>query len=489
MEMNSRTDQMDGMNTAKNVLPTTEHTVQFCVVGGGLAGLCAAVAAARRGISALLMQDRPVLGGNASSEIRMWVRGADGEDMRETGLVEELELENCCRNPDMNFSLWDSVLYGLARKEKNLTLLLNCSCLDAKTEDGRICSVTGWQLTTQRYHCVKAQIFADCSGDSILAPLTGVPYRMGREAQREYGEDIAPKQADSCTMGMSCLIQARQTGHPVTFRAPDWAAHYTENDFPFRLDLSSPERWTGENFWWMELGGTKDTIRDTEEIRDELVKMALGVWDFIKNGGKTDASDWELDWIGFLPGKRESRRYEGAYILTQNDVRNEGRFEDLVAYGGWTMDDHNPSGFETKEKPNTFHPAPSPYGIPYRCLYSSAIKNLMFAGRNISATHTANSSTRVMATCAILGQAVGTAAALAIQAGKDPAGLYPEQIDQLQQELMKDGCYLPWHRLRPDAVMKGARITCGREPADILTDWSAGLTELIMHGKECRVTS
>ena len=292
---------MDGMNTAKNVLPTTEHTVQFCVVGGGLAGLCAAVAAARRGISALLMQDRPVLGGNASSEIRMWVRGADGEDMRETGLVEELELENCCRNPDMNFSLWDSVLYGLARKEKNLTLLLNCSCLDAKTEDGRICSVTGWQLTTQRYHCVKAQIFADCSGDSILAPLTGAPYRMGREAQREYGEDIAPKQADSCTMGMSCLIQARQTGHPVTFRAPDWAAHYTENDFPFRLDLSSPERWTGENFWWMELGGTKDTIRDTEEIRDELVKMALGVWDFIKNGGKTDASDWELDWMGFLP--------------------------------------------------------------------------------------------------------------------------------------------------------------------------------------------
>lgn len=470
MEMNSRTDQMDGMNTAKNVLPTTEHTVQFCVVGGGLAGLCAAVAAARRGISALLMQDRPVLGGNASSEIRMWVRGADGEDMRETGLVEELELENCCRNPDMNFSLWDSVLYGLARKEKNLTLLLNCSCLDAKTEDGRICSVTGWQLTTQRYHCVKAQIFADCSGDSILAPLTGAPYRMGREAQREYGEDIAPKQADSCTMGMSCLIQARQTGHPVTFRAPDWAAHYTENDFPFRLDLSSPERWTGGNFWWMELGGTKDTIRDTEEIRDELVKMALGVWDFIKNGGKTDASDWELDWMGFLPGKRESRRYEGAYILTQNDVRNEGRFEDLVAYGGWTMDDHNPSGFETKEKPNTFHPAPSPYGIPYRCLYSSAIKNLMFAGRNISATHTANSSTRVMATCAILGQAVGTAVALAIQAGKDPAGLYPEQIDQLQQELMKDGCYLPWHRLRPDAVMKGARITCGREPADILTD-------------------
>ena len=105
MEMNSRTDQMDGMNTAKNVLPTTEHTVQFCVVGGGLAGLCAAVAAARRGISALLRQDRPVLGGNASSEIRMWVRGADGEDMRETGLVEELELGNCCRNPDMNFSL------------------------------------------------------------------------------------------------------------------------------------------------------------------------------------------------------------------------------------------------------------------------------------------------------------------------------------------------------------------------------------------------
>ena len=153
-----------------------------------------------------------------------------------------------------------------------------------------------------------------------------------------------------------------------------------------------------------------------------------------------DASCWTLDWMGFLPGKRESRRYVGAHILTQNDISSGGNFEDLIAYGGWTMDDHDPRGFLTKEKPNTFHPAPSPYGIPYRCLYSCNIANLMFAGRNISATHAANSSTRVMATCGILGQALGTVAAIAIKENLLPSELYPDYMLGLQQDLIEDGC-------------------------------------------------
>ncbi|MDQ1318420.1 MAG: hypothetical protein QG588_2081, partial [Candidatus Poribacteria bacterium] len=199
------------------------------------------------------------------------------------------------------------------------------------------------------------------------------------------------------------------------------------------------------NFWWIELGGEQDTIHDTEEIRDELLKVAFGVWDHIKNHGDHGADNWLLDWVGFLPGKRESRRYVGDHIITQNDVRAEGRFDDIVAYGGWSMDDHHPGGMRWKGQPTIFHPAPSPYGIPYRSLYSKNINNLLFAGRNISATHASMSSTRVMATCAVLGQAIGTSAGIAIRYWLSPREVYQKKIKELQQALMDDDCYLPWN--------------------------------------------
>ncbi len=417
------------------------HEVDFCVVGGGLAGLCAAVAAARHGAKVALMHDRPVLGGNASSEVRMWVCGANGEDNRETGIVEELQLENNFRNPGSNFSVWDSVLHGLAKAEPNLTLLLNCSCnqLGMHGPD-RIAWVKGWQGTAETWHTVHARLFADCSGDSILAPLSGARCRIGREAAAEFGEDIAPAQADSRTMGMSCLFQVRETPGPCTFTPPAWARTFASDaDLPNRI-----HRFTGlENFWWLEIGGEDDSIHDTEKLRDELLKIAFGVWDHIKNRGDHGAANWELEWVGFLPGKRESRRYVGDHILTQNDVRAEGRFPDLVAYGGWSMDDHHPAGLRHPGKPTTFHPAPSPYGIPYRCLYSQNIENLFFAGRNISCTHAAMSSSRVMATCAICGQAVGTAAAIATAHGLSPRQV-GARIRELQQMLQDDDCWLPW---------------------------------------------
>ncbi len=464
-----------------------EHSVDLCVVGGGLAGMCAAVAAARRGNRVVLMHDRPVLGGNASSEIRMWIRGANGEDLRETGIVEEIALENIYRNPDMNFAIWDSVLYEIVMREKNIELLLNCSCLDAKMEKDRILSVTGWQLTTQMYHRVSAAVFADCSGDSILAPLTGALCRVGREAQEEFEEAGAPVKADSYTMGLSCLIQARQTDHPVKYIAPEWAYRYTREDFPYRMNVEDPKQWSDDNFWWMELGGIQDTIHETETIRDELIKMAYGVWDFIKNGGVVEADCWDLEWVGFLPGKRESRRYVGAHVLNQKEVQSGGHFQDLIAYGGWTMDDHNPKGFLTREEPNTHYPAAEPYGIPYRCLYSPYVENLMFAGRNISATHMASSSTRVMATCAILGQAVGTAAAIAVKESLLPGKLYHSCIDRLQQELMEDGCYLPWHRRRQCSVMQGAVITAGGREASILLDGVERRVDGVDHAWEGKI--
>lgn len=448
---------------------TITHEADFCVVGGGLAGLCAAVSAARHGARVVLMQERSMLGGNTSSEIRMWVCGAGSvhRDLQETGLVEELMLENLYRNPNKNYSIWDGILYELAAYQENLTLLLNCTCNECEMDGSRIASVTGWQMTTQQFHRVKATLFADCSGDSVLAPLTGADYRIGREARAEFGEDIAPEAADRKTMGMSCMLQARQESRPSEFIPPRWAYHYTKEDLlPDRLPNLED---ASENFWYLELGGDRDSIADAEELRDELLKIAYGIWDYCKNAPENREKNkcWRLDWMGILPGKRESRRYLGDHILTQNEVRAEGRFEDVVAYGGWTMDDHHPGGFYG-EWPSIMHPAPAPYGIPYRSLYSRNIDNLMFAGRNISVTHTAMSSTRVMATCATIGQAAGTAAAIAVRDGLSPRGVYEQRLGELQQTLMEDDCYLPFNRREIPELTRNARLECAAPDAENL---------------------
>ena len=447
----------------QSTFPTIEHKVDFCVIGGGLSGLCAAVAAARHGVKVALVQERPMLGGNASSEIRMWVCGARGKNMLETGLVEELMLENLYRNPDKNYSVWDGVMYEMARNEENIELLLNCSVNQCDMKDGRVASVTGWQMTTQQFHRVEAKIFADCSGDSVLAPLTGAEYRHGRETESEFGEsigrDIAP--GDTKTMGMSCMIQAREEDRPSDFIPPKWAEHFTPEDLPHRIpNMSSPT----ENYWYLELGGDGDSIADTEKTRDELLRIAYGLWDFVKNDPtmREKTRNWRLDWVGILPGKRESRRYVGDYILNQNDVQAGGRFDDIVAYGGWPMDDHDPRGFRNTDRPNVNYPAPSPYGIPYRCLYSRNIPNLFCAGRNISVTHWALSSSRVMGTCALLGQAVGTAAAIAAREGCGPRGVYENHLAELKQTLMDDDSYLPFNRRRIPALTRAASLIGGQ---------------------------
>jgi len=422
--------------------------------------MCAAISAARNGLNVAIMQDRPVFGGNASSEIRMWICGARGKDNKETGIIEELVLENRYRNPNSNYSIWDSILYEKIRFEPNITtMLLNCTCNDAEMEGSVIKAVKGWQLTTQSFHVVKAKIFADCSGDAILAPLTGAEYRTGREAKSQHNESIARETADKKTMGNSCLIQARETTKPQPFTPPVWAHKYTNCDFLKHRAHNISET---QNFWWLEIGGEMDTISDAEDIRDELLKMAYGAWDHIKNhcDKKDNARNWVLDWVGMLPGKRENRRYVADFIMSQNNVTAEGRFDDIIAFGGWPMDDHHPGGFNYKNEPTTFHQAPSPFGIPYRCLYSKNIDNLYFAGRNISVTHAALSSTRVMATCALLGQAVGTACSIAVRENILPRQLYQKgYIDQLKQMLMDDDCYLPWNNREVPKLSLDAKLT------------------------------
>ena len=446
-------------------LKNMHHKCDLCVVGGGLAGMCAAVAAARHGLKVVIMQDRPMFGGNASSEIRMWICGAHGENNRETGILEEICLENLYRNPYRTFPIWDSILFEIVKNEKNITSLLNCSCNDCVMDGNVIKQIVGWQTTTQCFHTVEARFFADCSGDSILAPLSGAEYTVGREARAQYNESIAPEVADRKTMGLTCLIQGRQMPEKRTFIPPTWARKFKKEDLAYRLpNMNNPT----ENFWYMELGGTVDSIADTEELRDELLKVAYGIWDYVKNSGECDADNWELDFVGFLPGKRESRRYIGDYVMTQNDILAGGQFEDLVAFGGWTMDDHNPEGINTTDRPNIFHPAPSPFGIPYRSLYSKNIANLFFAGRNISVTHSALSATRVMGTCATIGQAVGTAAALAVTYDTSPRGVYESKIGELKQVLMEDGCYLPGNIMEPSEIMKKAIIVTGGKDGELL---------------------
>ncbi|MBO4769244.1 MAG: FAD-dependent oxidoreductase, partial [Clostridia bacterium] len=426
------------------------HTTDFCIIGGGLSGVCAAVSAARRGVRVVLMQDRPMLGGNASSEIRMWVCGANDRDhdYREAGILEEIELENYYRNPTLNYHIWDTVIYEKVMLEENITLLLNCTCQTCEMQGDRIKSVRGWQMTSETYHTVEAKYFADCSGDSILAPLTGARFRAGREARDEFGESIAPVKADSCTMGLSCMFQIRETDRKQTFIPPEWAYSY-----PTDADIPDREHNIGTNYWWIEVGGDRDSIHDTDELRHELLKISYGVWDHCKNHGHPEYDNWVLDWIGFLPGKRESRRYVGDYILTQNDVLSGGHFGDIVAYGGWTMDDHFPAGFYYRGGyPTIHHYAPVPWGIPWRSLYSVNIENLLFAGRNISCTHTAMSSSRVMGTCSIVGQAVGTGVSLLLEKGNAPRDL---DVKRLQQELMYDDCLVPYvERTVPELTLK-----------------------------------
>jgi len=435
---------------------TIDHKVNVCVIGGGLAGICAAVSASRHGAHVLLMHDRPVLGGNASSEIRMWVRGAvaSGTDNRETGIIQEIELENIYRNPTLNYSIWDTVLYQSIIQEKGIELLLNCSCLGCESESNRIKAIKGWQLNSYTFHTVEADIFIDCSGDSILAPLSGAIFRMGREGATEFDEYGAERTADSKTMGSSVLLQARETDHPCSFTPPEWAYSFPDDEsmhqHAHRIDAS------GTNFWWIELGGEQNTLEDAQKINEELIKITYGVWDHLKNHGDHGLENWELEWIGFLPGKRESRRYTGPYVLSQKDLEEGHHFKDSIAYGGWTMDNHSPMGFYFHGYSSHHIQVKAPYEIPLRCLYSLNIENLMFAGRNISATHMALSSTRVMGTCAVLGQAAGTGAAMAVKYGCNPDEVDRNHMREVQAILLDDGCFIPGiHRTVGGPTLQG----------------------------------
>ncbi|MBC8164545.1 MAG: FAD-dependent oxidoreductase, partial [Bryobacteraceae bacterium] len=382
------------------------------VAGGGLSGVCAAISAARAGSKVVLVQDRSRLGGNSSSEVKMHVVGSSCHKgrlgWRETGLIEEFRLDDAVNNPQRCWELWDILLYDKVISEPNITLLLETILCSTDMKGDRIESVTARCDKSEHIYHVKAKVYVDATGDSRLGLEAGAEFRSGRETRSEFNESLAPEVADKETLGSSILFTSQLHRKPMPFSPPKWSRKVTKEDFKYRK--VGPENWE-YGYWWVEWGGSIDTIRDNERIRFELLAITMGVWDYIKNSGEfPDSANWALNWVGMMPGKRGSRRLVGDHVLTQHDLL-KGKFEDAVAIGGWPLDDHPPGGFDRPDlKPNTVIRPDEVYDIPLRTLYSRNVSNLMMAGRNISATHAAFTSARVMATCATIGQAVGSAA-------------------------------------------------------------------------------
>lgn len=423
------------------------------IVGGGLAGSCAAIAAARLGARVALVNNRPMLGGNSSSEVRVWVCGATAHGAqkfaRETGIMGELFLENQFRNEEGNPYYWDQVLLDAVRAEPGISLWLNTDVRDIEVavEDDvrRISAVTGWQLGSERQVSFESELFIDASGDGLVGYLAGADYRLGREAHAELGEEWAPQAGDSHLLGSTLLLYTKSLGRPVRFVPPSIAKKI--EDTPIVRHRSIRADANGCDYWWIEWGGQLDVVRDNERIRDELWAVVYGIWDYIKNSGKFDADDLTLEWVGSVPGKREYRRFLGDHVFSQHDVMKQVRFEDSIGFGGWSIDLHAFDGVYHAGAPaKNLFPA-GIYHIPFRSLYSRNVENMMMAGRNVSASHVGFGTLRVMATCAVMGEAAGTGAALAVRLGTTPRGLVQSHRELLQQTLLRHDASIigvPW---------------------------------------------
>jgi hypothetical protein len=379
--------------------------------------------------------------------------------LQEGGIVHELILKNKAINDSFNFSIWDAVLFDAVKRQENLTVYLNTTMHSAKACGGKVKQIECYQLTTEKQLVLKADIFADCTGNGTLSAFVKAPFRTGSEAKKEFNEPHAPEKANNFRMGNTLLFKAVNTGKPVKFTPPVDAMKFTEEQLKLRRHTAVQKEImekASENemimlfdgytqdygYWWIELCGQEDDIiGEYESIRDDLVRAVYGVWDHIKNGGEHGAENFDLVWVGMLPGMRESRRIECDYMLTEGDIMTNHRFGDVVAYGGWDVDAHVPGGLLAYDKiPSQVYHFEGSYDIPYRSYLVKGFKNLFVGGRCMGASKLAMASTRVMGTCAMGGQAIGTAAGIA---KKDGVSIRNIDVVKLQQQLLKDDCYLP----------------------------------------------
>ena len=451
-------------------LRTESLSAELVIVGGGIAGTCCAITAAREGIRVVLVQDRPVLGGNSSSEVRLWILGAtshmgnNNRWAREGGVIDEILVENTYRNPEGNPLILDTILLEKVVEESNVTLLLNTAVYEVEKEDDEtIRQITAFCSQNSTRYQLSAPLFCDASGDGIVGFLAGAAFRMGAEAREEFGEKFAPTEAYGELLGHTLYFYSKDTGKPVRYVAPSYAIDIQEK-VPRYKSIGLDDY--GCRLWWIEWGGRLDTVHETETIKWELWKVVYGIWDHIKNSGEfPDAENLTLEWVGTIPGKRESRRFEGDYMLTQHDVVEQRLHDDAVALGGWAIDLHPADGvFSEKPGCNQWH-TKGVYQIPYRCLYSKNIKNLFLAGRIISASHVAFGSSRVMATCGHAAQAVGVAAAVCTQQDHQPADLQKgAPLRTLQQRLLAQGQHIPQLHLEDqDDLVWSAQLTPSSE--------------------------
>ncbi|PWJ59179.1 FAD dependent oxidoreductase [Dyadobacter jejuensis] len=400
------------------------------VVGGGIAGTTAAISGSRLGLKVALIQNRPVLGGNNSSEVRVHLMGdIDKNHYPKLGrIVRELD------NGDPGNGNPNAKEYGDARKiaivkaEKNISLFLNTHVYRLEKQQDIITAVIGRDIATNQEIRFTGSFFSDCTGDGTLGYLAGADFRMGRESQAETGESLASTKADDFTLGTSNLWASTPRDSVSTFPRLPWALQFSDE---YHIDEPQSD-------WQWETGfGNYNTITQAEQIRDHNLRAIYGNWSYLKNNKAEKYAKHKLAWVAYIGGKRESRRILGDHILNQMDVQEGKFYKDGTVTATWTIDLHFPDKknsqyFEGQEFfAGTKHIRVAPYTIPYRCLYSRNIQNLFMAGRNISTTHVAFGSTRVMRTCGMMGEVVGMAAYVAKKHNTTPRGVYQDYLSDL----------------------------------------------------------
>lgn len=411
------------------------------VVGGGLSGVCAAIAAARLGSKIALINNRGYIGGNASAEHYITVNGATGAQefnffAREDGIIEEILLENLHRNPQGNRYIWDAVLMDFIFAEENIDLYLNTTVYAANTESNRIVSVSALSSLCEEQYEFSSNIFIDDTGDGTLGYLAGAEYMTGRESRAEYGEMIAPETADHWVQPSTLIFYGTDTGRPVKYIPPHFAMDIRKTKL-LANRVIPPDNFA-RNQWYYELGGDKDQTRGLTEIMNEQRAFVYGIWDYIKNSGKFEAENYDLAFVASMPSKREWRRLRGDVVLTENDIVNQTIFEDVIAYGGWSIDLHALEGVYSDDIQNRHYILKGIFEIPLRACYSKNVENLLVASRCLSASHVAHGSTRLIATLAMVGHAVGAAAHLCAKLGVTPRGIYKAHMDELRFLLTKN---------------------------------------------------
>ncbi|NLR81442.1 FAD-dependent oxidoreductase [Chitinophaga eiseniae] len=410
--------------------PKEAGNYDLVVVGGGIAGTCAAISASRMGLKVALIQDRPVLGGNNSSEVRVHLRGEiDKNYYPKLGrIVREMDNGDPGNgNPDGS-EYGDDRKIAIVKAEKNLSLFLNTYVYKVEKEGDHITAVIGRDIGTNQESRYTGTYFSDCTGDGTIGYLAGAEFRMGRESKAETGESLAAEKPDSFTLGTSNLWASVAVDSVTTFPATPWALQFSDE---YHIDSYRAD-------WEWETGfGNFNTIRDAEKIRDHNLRAVYGNWSYLKNSKPEKYAKQQLAWVAYIGGKRESRRLLGDHILTQMDIQEGKMYPDGAVTATWTIDLHFPDPknskyFEGQEFfAGTKHIRVAPYTIPYRCLYSHNISNLFMAGRNISTTHVAFGSTRVMRTCGMMGEVVGFAASIAKKYHSSPRDVYQEHLKEL----------------------------------------------------------